>query len=42
MIEVWNNILHEKELQNFQMAVANRNVMEGPVLQEFENVSKSY
>lgn len=40
MIEVWNNILHEKELQNFQMAVANRNIMEGPVLKEFEKCTK--
>lgn len=36
MIEVWNNVLKEKELENFSNAVANRNIMEGPVLKEFE------
>lgn len=36
MIEVWNNVIHKKELENFSNAVANRNIMEGPVLKEFE------
>lgn len=36
MIEVWNNVLHEKELNNFKNAVLNRYIMEGPVLKEFE------
>lgn len=36
MIEVWNNVLQEKELKNFSDAVANRNIMEGSVLKEFE------
>ena len=40
MIEVWNNVIHEKELQNFNEAVANRNIMEGPVLKEFEKCIK--
>lgn len=40
MIEVWNNSLHEKELQNFNRAVINRNIMEGPVLREFEEQLK--
>ncbi len=36
MIEVWNNILHKKELENFNRAVADRNIMEGSVLRAFE------
>lgn len=41
MIEVWNNVLQEKELENFKDAVANRNIMEGPVLKEFEERLKN-
>lgn len=41
MIEVWNNNLCEKELMNFSNAVANRNIMEGPVLKEFEERIKN-
>ena len=36
MIEVWNNFLQEKEFENFSKAVVNKNIMEGPVLKEFE------
>lgn len=36
MIEVWNNSLHKEELENFYTAVAERNIMEGPVLNAFE------
>ncbi len=41
MIEVWNNVLQEKELENFNKAVANRNIMEGPILKEFEEHIKN-
>lgn len=41
MIEVWNNSLHAKELENFSKAVADRNIMEGPVLKEFEERCKN-
>ncbi len=40
MIEVWNNTIHQKELNNFNKAVAERNIMEGPVLTEFEKCVK--
>lgn len=36
MIEVWNNVLQEKEMENFRGAVTDRHIMEGPVLDEFE------
>lgn len=36
MIEVWNNVIHKEELENFSKAVADRNIMEGPVLKKFE------
>ncbi|MBD5448788.1 MAG: aminotransferase class I/II-fold pyridoxal phosphate-dependent enzyme [Lachnospiraceae bacterium] len=36
MIEVWNNTIHTRELENFGHAVADRNIMEGPVLKVFE------
>lgn len=36
MVEVWNNIIHKEELENFSNAVADRNIMEGPVLKKFE------
>lgn len=41
MIEVWNNQISEKELENFKNAIVNRNIMEGPVLREFEERLKS-
>lgn len=40
MIEVWNNSLHKEELENFSKAVADRNIMEGPVLATFEEQIK--
>lgn len=40
MIDVWNNVIQEKELQNFRDAVMHRNIMEGPVLNEFEKQVK--
>lgn len=40
MIEVWNNSLHKEELENFSKAVADRNIMEGPVLAAFEEQLK--
>lgn len=36
MIEVWHNALQGKELEYFSDAVANKNIMEGPVLKQFE------
>ncbi len=42
MIEVWNNSLHEEELLNFSKAVVDRNIMEGPVLKEFEERIKKH
>lgn len=41
MIQVWNNLLSDKEMENFHEAVLNRHIMEGPVLEEFENRLKS-
>lgn len=41
MIEVWNNILKEKELENFNNAVTARHILEGPVLKEFEELIKN-
>lgn len=41
VIEVWNNVLHDKELKNFKEAVAGRHIMEGSVLDEFEKQVKS-
>ncbi len=40
MIGVWNNVLQQKELKNFEAAVTGRNIMEGPVLKEFEDQVK--
>jgi len=40
MIPVWSNFLLEKEIEKFQKAVSDRNIMEGPVLREFQNCLK--
>lgn len=37
MIEVWNNCISEKEINNLITAVSNRQIMEGPILKEFQN-----
>lgn len=37
MIPVWSNFLLEREIENFQKAVWDKTIMEGPVLQEFQN-----
>lgn len=37
MIEVWNNCISEKEIGNLFNAVSNRQIMEGPILKEFQN-----
>lgn len=36
MIEVWNNEITERDLELLQKSVEDRNIMEGPVLAEFE------
>ena len=36
MIEVWNNEITERDLELLQKGVEDRNIMEGPVLAEFE------
>lgn len=36
MIEVWNNVISQKEVENIQNAIQNKHIMEGPVLKEFE------
>ncbi len=36
MIPVWSNYILEKEVHYFQQAVSDKNIMEGPVLLEFE------
>lgn len=41
MIPVWSNFLSEKEMEKFRQAVSDRNIMEGPVLREFQNCLKS-
>lgn len=41
MIDVWNNVLKDKELENFSNAVAARHILEGPVLNEFEEHIKN-
>lgn len=41
MIPVWSNFILEKEVQYFQKAISDKNIMEGPVLQEFENKLKN-
>lgn len=37
MIPVWNNEIGLEELRAFQSAVTDRNIMEGPILEEFQN-----
>ena len=37
MIEIWNNRIEEKEINNFLDAVSNRRIMEGPILEGFQN-----
>lgn len=36
MIEVWNNEITKQDVELLQKSVESRNIMEGPVLQEFE------
>ncbi len=37
MIQVWNNEIGSNEIANFENSVANKYIMEGPILQEFES-----
>lgn len=37
MIELWNNRISEKEIDNFLDAVSNRCILEGPILEDFQN-----
>lgn len=36
MIQVWNNFIQKEELEYFHQAIDDRNIMERPVLREFE------
>ncbi len=36
MIQVWNNVIDQKEVENVKNAIQNKHIMEGPVLREFE------
>lgn len=36
MIQVWNNVINQKEVENVTNAIHDKYIMEGPVLREFE------
>lgn len=37
MIPVWNNLIKEEEMRNLQLAVRERKIMEGEILEAFQN-----
>ena len=41
MIQVWSNYILEQEIKNFERTVHDKNIMEGPVLKEFQERLKN-